>query len=1037
MSDNLKVLADNRNALLLAEIGAWLHMFGKFHEDFLSGNHDLDKEIPDDVRKNFPQLTDLLEDTWPSDTWADLDLVVPDFQTRKLSIFSLIKNHRESLKELYEQNSSGFLRLMVDAHGRGSSAEKGVLVRFAPEQKQKVYPSTSLGYEVNTYIDLVKIHDERQRLYHFLQERLSYLKGKSARLRYDEWLHIRQEFIQEIEQYFRISVAETRRPLNDVTLFDQTVASVAFFKAALAQNLLLGWKEPYTEIVGEKYRWRLLRVGLDGLAFWGNSIRIGDILARNSLFERTLDAVKMLLEVNYPLGTEVYRDENGSIFIVPDIHKLHQKFSINGRQTLEECIQDIAYKIFSGETVLSLDLSDDTRNMLSFGKLAMKSLPRPKANIEWLKEEWRDEEKLRDVCPVCGSRPQGPSNKAFDRKVCDDCEKRRIDRSAQWIQDLSTTIWIDEVADINGRLALLVAQFGIAGWLSGSYFGTVLAFDPRARSLTDPVRKGIVHTFDLGTLIRNIQEGLTNPTKAFNDKSLLGGLVLKDSRDKTNRVQKFYDLRISGTDLDQISSLSDPERLALEMIRLSPSFSRVRRVWETTQTFWEEITSDFKVILGKIGQRLRIRGTFVPGAKSQDTLGISHTYELNLGAVNLSVTCIADGEFLTVDNLSRVALLLNAPEESHKDYSSAANYVLYRLLSRDKSGQGFEVEEPTGYGSPNRVLGMLYITDVKTEGPSYTPAISLLSEPRVFMAIVPADKALKVAQVIKDKYEAEVGKVSNRLPLTVGNIFTGRRTPLPAILEAGRRMLKQPTQDDCWVVKNIGPALPRSPWPSKITITLEKDSQSLPIEMQTGMGDGKTEDIWYSYWCVEKDKNEVRPLGRTRQFVGADGKDWVHITDLYEGDVVQFMPSRFDFEFLDTAARRFEISYDDGKRRGSSHPSRPYYLEQLDEFDRLWNILSNGLATSQIHNLIEIIETKRMEWLTKQNEAVTETERMEWLAKQIAFQGIVRDALNNANWEPRPEQKIFEQLNGAALSGQLADVVELYIRILKSEPRAD
>ncbi len=143
------------------------------------------------------------------------------------------------------------------------------------------------------------------------------------------------------------------------------------------------------------------------------------------------------------------------------------------------------------------------------------------------------------------------------------------------------------------------------------------------------------------------------------------------------------------------------------------------------------------------------------------------------------------------------------------------------------------------------------------------------------------------------------------------------------------------------------------------------------------------------------------------------------------------MPSRFDFEFLDTAARRFEISYDNGKRQGiflpgsAYHPARPYYLEQLDEFEKLWTTLSEGLETTQIDNLIGIIEEKRMEWLADRNDAV--------------FKQTVYDALDNANWKADkcPDADQFKQLRRATLSGQLTDVVELYISILKQRPEAD
>src|SRR5260221_10615363 len=227
-------------------------------------------------------------------------------------------------------------------------------------------------------------------------------------------------------------------------------------------------------------------------------------------------------------------------------------------------------------------------------------------------------------------------------------------------------------------------------------------------------------------------------------------------------------------------------------------------------------------------------------------------------------------------------------------------------------------------------------------------------------------------------------------------------------------MLQQPAEDEYWAIDKID----QSSSPKEVKLTMKRDEHHLSISVPTATGDGKTEDAWYPYWCVEKASNGNAPSGRQRQFRGINGKGWIHICDLKEDDVLHLTPSRFDFEFLDTAARRFEVSYDDVKRRGSLRPARPYYLEQLDDFEMLWKTLSDKLATSQIHNLISIIETKRMEWSAKRDDAT--------------FQNIVRDALNNAKWESPLSQDEFRLLEQAALSGQLADVVELYIRILKS-----
>src|SRR5947207_15063306 len=115
----------------------------------------------------------------------------------------------------------------------------------------------------------MQIRGEQQKICTFLEVQLDKLRSNSGKLGHDEWVHFRRDFIQRIEQSFRSTVAETRQPLNDVTLLDQTMATVVFFKAALAYILLKGWKDPDVDDVAKKYRWRLLRIGLDGPSFWG------------------------------------------------------------------------------------------------------------------------------------------------------------------------------------------------------------------------------------------------------------------------------------------------------------------------------------------------------------------------------------------------------------------------------------------------------------------------------------------------------------------------------------------------------------------------------------------------------------------------------------------------------------------------------------------------------------------------------------------------------------------------------------------------
>jgi hypothetical protein len=59
-------------------------------------------------------------------------------------------------------------------------------------------------------------------------------------------------------------------------------------------------------------------------------------------------------------------------------------------------------------------------------------------------------------------------------EACEHCLKRRGSRIAEWLDHPQRTIWLDELADHNGRVALLVGKFGLDGWLSGDLAQTML-----------------------------------------------------------------------------------------------------------------------------------------------------------------------------------------------------------------------------------------------------------------------------------------------------------------------------------------------------------------------------------------------------------------------------------------------------------------------------------------------------------------------------------------------------------------------------------
>ncbi|MBW2137906.1 MAG: CRISPR-associated protein Csx11 [Deltaproteobacteria bacterium] len=1012
-------MAQHRDALLLAEVAAWLHMFGKFHQDFLKGNHELDIQIPPDLAQDFPILNDLLTDDWTGKIWGQLGIA--ELGASSLSIFDLIREHRN------RNAPTGLQRLMQDAHGRGSGAEKGVLNRFFPGQQKNVFLSTAVGDE--GLIDLQKVESQRRDLYQFLQSKLQGLKKELERPNGNvDWSTFRGEFIAQIEKAFRLSIAETRRPINDVTLFDQTAANVAFFKAALAENLLLGWKDPNTT----KYRWRILRVGLDGLQFWGKSARLTDLLGRKECVKSALDTVQQLLEQNYPLGAEIYRDENGSLFIVPDIADLLE--APLEKRTLRKRLQEIAQETLENEAQFTLELSDFTRNMLSFGQLVNKQLPPPSANPQALASIWQSlsDAERADICTVCGIRPQGYAGngqpldpKALQRNVCGICERRRVDRASEWAGKLQTTVWTDEVSDANGRLALIVGQFDLDDWLTGKAFNSIIALDPSARDLTDPGRNKKKYRFDYLQLISEIQQALSSQKRSQTFGRwvpLLDNLLLRDARGGLTKFPDIYNLYIGDTDLNR--GPEEAHLFALSLMRQQPSPARIRRTWKTPRNVWQEVLptdQDRKLSQSLVGQvleptgpRLGIKGTLHP-QRSGDTLGSYHAYELMLPrGVKLSVVWDKENQrFITAENL---------------DYLSGDQQLGRPVQEVLRSGAVLTVEEPVGYGAKNKVWGTITIQDVQGLPDRYIPAIPILAEPRTFMALVPAGKSLEVIRRVKEKYKREMGKVRNRLPLHLGCVYAHRRTPIRTLLDAGRAMLGYPARPQRWKVEDVRKGA------NDVTLELEYNGHHIQWHVPVKMGDGTTEDRWYPYLFLETEGNDSKADAGNRRAVKVpwpidneprrDG--WiVHVADLRPGETIYLWPSTFDFEYLDTTARRFEIHYDKDGRR--PRRTRPYYLEDLDRLEELWGYMKR-LTKTQRHQVVRTIEATREAWYGQDHAGKSTTDEV--------FKQFVADTLAGATWpQDHPWRNIpqdwREKLIQAGVCGELADLSELHMEILK------
>lgn len=859
---------------------------------------------------------------------------------------------REEGLAFWTGHTSILQRYLITSHGVISGLEKE---KQADREKPKnptdanhLYRMSAFGYEGdNDRVDPAALDSARDTWLTELVRTLGQALGPTAS---QQGLADAREYIVGLtSKALELGLGDTQRPINDITLWDYASFIAALFKSAVAKAVL---EDHFVET--RDLRWRLLSVRYDGLAYLGQADRVSDLLARRQALHAAHEAVRVLVETEYPLGNEIYRDENGSIFLVPHLTEDGADRSVltmpvGDNDTFGELIARRFASTPRTQTVRGEErerpaLGGELRPLIALNKpaggemgLTEKSISLPHA-AGWthpllqpdpaiVETWWPDSDSDVDVCTVCGLRPQGygtndpeKQKKAQDRGVCYVCLERRDDRSEKWVTDteeFARTIWMEEVADQNGRVALVTGRFGLDGWLDGSLIPT---------------------------------------------------------------------------------------------LSKSASFGRIRRCWRTTQAFWEAVQDALPGWVGEPRDRLELR----PSAITDRTkLGRYHAYELDLKGRYLEVVWDPAGQrFITVENL---------------EYAEGA--LGFGDLEASLRGRTVTVYEPSGHLARRASRTDIQIDrdGVRRLSRVYSPVIPLLSEPAIFMALVPATAALDVAHGIKERYELEMGKVRDRLPLHLGLVFAPRRTPVRALLAAARRFLDQPDVWETWRVQSASVQTDSDRSATDLKLDFDNGiTWQIPLLLGGSQSSASpTEDKWHSWVLPLTSPGQPPVVGQARQ-----------AADLRPGDRIAVRPSRFDFEFLDTTVRALEISYEQtgasgspiAHRRGSA--TRPFYLEDLDHLGRLWNSLASGprpLETAQIQNLQGMLQGYVTEWFGGDIRRATAAP----VYRQFALDVLHRE---DPSWWTGLDEAVRQEMERAVQDGTLLDLLELKMHILRERP---
>lgn len=1019
-----ETLRQHRPLLLAMEAIGWFHMAGKARREFLRyhGGDKITYEYGKWHHKETPPFPwdDLLE--WvkrlygtsiPSSAWPG-------------SFGEFTENHTG--------RDAGFLGLLQAGHGIVSGIEKNLPTSTSEYLNQTLlhmWLSSPWGHPKRNLLanspDILSPQGWRQLVAEMRRvlEELRDLgtRGEQDATRWERWRRRAIGPESYIQRAFLSTLAETRLPNNDVTLWDQSYVAAALFKSTVAGALLQGSSFPWSSNgIKSQVRWRLLTVAIGAEHYEARSVKIGDWTGAQGMLEGFFRRVEELIEVDLAMGSLLYRDGTVAVFSFPG-ERFDETVPANWLDGWEKWLQDEVDKIAQAldlETPPVVCVSRPTRSlvpMVQERQEAQRTVAVP-VHRPWDISRTEDQ---GHVCPVCRVRLNGdPTSKTRPCRVCRD---RRHHRRDDWLQGKLgyDTIWFEEVADRNGRLALLTFALDLEPWLDAERVDSLRVqaipewarFNPvlfnywqrdesKRRYEPNPVRsddlmgalaleiqKRFYHGSHLkfrdergkeDLLFTNLQEGYRH-NRRFNPKR--SGESGQDYEERLWRIF-FHQIVEDRADAPEWNNLNDDERAAWlvhQLFRKLPSPGRVYRFWRGAEEFFNDLLREFRQITARSANPWRVRRlVLIPESSTTSGWKDRTLYDGRWQGMQCSLVYLQTlGGFITACNLSQ---LLQPEEQRAVLQGERVDLEEEDTFRKRKSlvvGQVKEVQVPHSH------LGV------------YSPIIPLDLSPLRFRVVVPLETASECVDLAITRWQEQSARVWERLPLRIGVVAFTRTLPFQAVIEATRN-LEEPLADKCeeaWRVERHAErhgvaALQLRRRDRRTTL------RTLPITMPDGRP-----DVFYPYVKVED-----RDLHCPRDFRHPKGQIYRHVADLKAGDGIRVAPARINTLFMDSTAARFDMP-------------DPRYMEDWEEMREVWKLLES-VAPSQtaLQRLRSELHRLQREW---QSLPETTPEPTLWWESLRALITTHLDV----------EDPTLEMLTEFAVNGLLTWAIEWHMTTLK------
>ena len=470
----LNNLKNYRDEILKAEIGALLFNLGKTHIGF-GGWRDNFQHLQNKFK--WSSYKDYIDKSHFDNEVSIISQNLKNFfDNVNVSILNLTQN--VPLKEIMlgGESSHDFVKKIFF---RGCENVNSGIDKGSPKVQLKppLWLSNAFG-SFKHEVEEKDFDDVRQTFF----RNMDYFLQRNNYYQYPNWQEIRKFIFDEIKPWYSKLLSDSRYPVNDVSLWDQAYMTASMFKAVLANMILENSKVQTFQNNPNSIKWRILGIQYDKLGLSEKGFKPAHIKWYREVSKEIDGEIKRLLEYEYPIGNEVYRDETGIYFIVGE--DLEEDLSNENLAKLKDDLSEIKDKILEvfkdkskDEFYPAIFLTKASRGLMNLTYLLEK------AKENFLKSYWSKKDvtinfnnnQAIGICQVCKQRLVFENDKRDENKnICKTCyEEKTQGRVDEWLNNRNNeTIWTTELKDKNERIALVVMKFEIMDWLSGELLNT-------------------------------------------------------------------------------------------------------------------------------------------------------------------------------------------------------------------------------------------------------------------------------------------------------------------------------------------------------------------------------------------------------------------------------------------------------------------------------------------------------------------------------------------------------------------------------------